>query len=144
MRRAQPSLSTRQSVRWCFPFALFDFIDRSCVTARYHKSCRTRSISSFTINFRRFYSAIFKSSVELCAIASAISCSSALCCRSRSARCTLIVIWFTASFHQTPKPAAHPIEEFRATKKLFLLTQSQIHHSSATKASAAPLALLSL
>jgi len=25
----------------------------------------------------------------------------------------LIVIWFTASFYQTPKPAAHPIEEYR-------------------------------
>ena len=49
-------------------------------------SCRTRSISSFSINFQRFNSAIFKSSVELCANASTISCSSALCCRSSSAR----------------------------------------------------------
>ena len=49
------------------------------------------------------------SSIELCATASAISCSSALCWRSSSARCALIVIWFVASFHHAPKPSAHSI-----------------------------------
>jgi 3-oxoacyl-[acyl-carrier protein] reductase len=49
------------------------------------------------------------SSIELCASASAISCSSALCWRSSSARCALIVIWFIASFHHAPKPSAHSI-----------------------------------
>jgi len=55
-------------------------------------ACRRRSISSFSSNFRRFNSAIFKSSVELCADVSAISSSSALCRRSSSERCAVIVI----------------------------------------------------
>ncbi len=50
---------------------------------------------------------------KLCANASPISCSSALCCLSSSERCTSVVMFFPALFHRVSTPFAHSIETSR-------------------------------
>src|SRR5262249_6775329 len=56
-------------------------------------SCLSRAISSLTCNFLRFSSAMWRSSIEGWVSASAISCSSAWCRFSSSARCDSIAMW---------------------------------------------------